>query len=225
MKPSRVLSVAPIFDSEPQCVHVEVLCSVCGESDALALNLEHPGDLSWLRRFDFYFVCGRHSPCRIQLDQPMLQPNFNPEPAAVRIHRCKYVSRSKACGCPKCAALIAEKVTALSRYSISRAAYAPSTTKIESWIVPSHRFARVRLGAIYLGPRSIALGSPSDSRRDLAHYRLYAEPSSTSCQKTMYPLRIVEGSHDFAQSVDPMGLSVERTGNSFALPTARCSKF
>lgn len=57
MKPSRVLSVAPIFDSEPQCVHVEVLCSVCGESDALALNLDHPGDLSWLRRFDFYFVC------------------------------------------------------------------------------------------------------------------------------------------------------------------------
>ena len=29
----------------------------------------------------------------------------------------------------------------------------------------------------------------------------------------MYPLGIVEGSHDFAQSVDPMGLSVECTGN------------
>src|ERR1700722_3553891 len=56
-------------------------------------------------------------------------------------------------------------------------------------------------------------GSPSDFRRDLARYRLYAEPRSTSCQKTMYPFRIVVGSHDFAQSVDPMGLSVDCSGN------------
>ena len=40
-----------------------------------------------------------------------------------------------------------------------------------------------------------------------------AGPRSTSRQKTMYPLRIVVGSHDFAQSVDPMGLGVDCTGN------------
>jgi hypothetical protein len=46
----------------------------------------------------------------------MLQPNFNPEPVAVRIHRCKYVSRSKACGCPKRATLIAEKGDGVGRH-------------------------------------------------------------------------------------------------------------
>ena len=60
MNPSKILSVSPIFNSNPPSVHVEVLCSLCGETDALALNLDQPGDLSWLRRDDFYFVCGRH---------------------------------------------------------------------------------------------------------------------------------------------------------------------
>lgn len=41
-------------------VHVDVLCSLCGEADFLVLNLSQPGNLSWLWRHDFYFVCGRH---------------------------------------------------------------------------------------------------------------------------------------------------------------------
>ena len=37
------------------------LCSLCDEVDTLLVNLpERAGDLSWLRRNDFYFVCGRH---------------------------------------------------------------------------------------------------------------------------------------------------------------------
>ena len=60
MKPSKVLSVSPIFNGDPASVYIEVLCSVCGEADALALNLDQPGDLTWLRRREFYFVCGRH---------------------------------------------------------------------------------------------------------------------------------------------------------------------
>ena len=40
----------------------------------------------------------------------MLQPDFNPAPTTLRIHRCRYVSRCKARRCPKRATLIAEKV-------------------------------------------------------------------------------------------------------------------
>jgi hypothetical protein len=40
----------------------------------------------------------------------MLQPDFDPAPTTVRIHRCKYVSRSKARGCQKRATRIAERV-------------------------------------------------------------------------------------------------------------------
>ena len=60
MKPSKILSVAPIFDSDPASVHIEVLCSLCDQVDVLVVNLNEPGNLSWLRRHDFYFVCGRH---------------------------------------------------------------------------------------------------------------------------------------------------------------------
>jgi hypothetical protein len=60
VNPSKILSIAPIFDSDPASVHIELLCSICGEADALVLNLEQPGNLSWFRRHDFYFVCGRH---------------------------------------------------------------------------------------------------------------------------------------------------------------------
>ena len=60
MKPSKILSIAPIFNSDPPGVHIELLCSLCGETDGLMLNLDEPSDLSWLRRYDFYFVCGRH---------------------------------------------------------------------------------------------------------------------------------------------------------------------
>jgi hypothetical protein len=60
MKPSKVLSIAPISNSDPPSVHVELQCSLCDEVEFLEVNLNQPGDLSWLRRHDFYFVCGRH---------------------------------------------------------------------------------------------------------------------------------------------------------------------
>ena len=50
VKPGKVLSVAPIFNSDPASVYIEVLCSVCGEAGALALNLDQPSDLTWLLR-------------------------------------------------------------------------------------------------------------------------------------------------------------------------------
>ena len=46
----------------------------------------------------------------------MLQPDFDPAPTTVRIHRCGYVSPCKARGCLKRATLIAEKVDAAGRY-------------------------------------------------------------------------------------------------------------
>jgi hypothetical protein len=46
----------------------------------------------------------------------MLQPNLDPEPTAVRIHRCGYVSRCKARGCLKHAVLVAEKVDSAGRH-------------------------------------------------------------------------------------------------------------
>jgi hypothetical protein len=60
MDPSKILSVASVFNSDPPSVHVDVLCSLCGEADFLVVNLNEPGNLSWLWRHDFYFVCGRH---------------------------------------------------------------------------------------------------------------------------------------------------------------------
>ena len=46
----------------------------------------------------------------------MLQPNFDPAPTTVRIHRCKYVLQCKARNCPKRATLIAEKVDTAGRH-------------------------------------------------------------------------------------------------------------
>jgi hypothetical protein len=46
----------------------------------------------------------------------MLQPDFDPEPTTVRIHRCGYVSQCKARGCLKRATLIAEKTDAACRH-------------------------------------------------------------------------------------------------------------
>jgi len=46
----------------------------------------------------------------------MLQPNFDPAPTAVRIHRCGYVSPCKARGCRERATLIAEKVDGAGRH-------------------------------------------------------------------------------------------------------------
>ena len=46
----------------------------------------------------------------------MLQPDFNPAPTTVRIHRCKYISRCQARNCLKRAILIAEKVDGAGRH-------------------------------------------------------------------------------------------------------------
>jgi hypothetical protein len=46
----------------------------------------------------------------------VLQPDFDPAPTAVRIHRCKYVSQCKPRSCLKRATLIAEKVDAAGRH-------------------------------------------------------------------------------------------------------------
>jgi hypothetical protein len=46
----------------------------------------------------------------------MLQPNFDPEPTEVRIHRCGYVSKCKARDCLKRATVIAEKVDTAGRH-------------------------------------------------------------------------------------------------------------
>jgi hypothetical protein len=61
VKPSKILSIAPVSNSDTPNVHIELICSLCDEVDILAVNLNQPaGDLSWLRRHDFYFVCSRH---------------------------------------------------------------------------------------------------------------------------------------------------------------------
>jgi len=46
----------------------------------------------------------------------MLQPDFDPAPTTLRIHRCGYVSRCKARTCVKRATLIAEKVDNAGRH-------------------------------------------------------------------------------------------------------------
>jgi hypothetical protein len=59
MKPSKILSVVPIINSDPLSVDIELQCSLCDEVETLILSL-NPDNLSWLRKNDFYFVCGRH---------------------------------------------------------------------------------------------------------------------------------------------------------------------
>jgi hypothetical protein len=46
----------------------------------------------------------------------MFQPNFDPEPRGVQIHRCGYASKCKARGCQKRATLIAKKMDGAGRY-------------------------------------------------------------------------------------------------------------
>ena len=46
----------------------------------------------------------------------MLQPDFDPAPRTLRIHRCKYVSKCKARRCQERATLVAEKVDAGGRH-------------------------------------------------------------------------------------------------------------
>ena len=46
----------------------------------------------------------------------MLQPDFDPAPTTVLIHRCKYVSQCKARRCLKRATLIAKKVDCAVRH-------------------------------------------------------------------------------------------------------------
>ena len=63
VNPSKILSVGSIFNRDDLAsVHIEVLCSLCDEVDTVVVTLKEPGDLSWLWRHDFYFVCGRHRP-------------------------------------------------------------------------------------------------------------------------------------------------------------------
>jgi hypothetical protein len=46
----------------------------------------------------------------------VLQPDFDPKPTTVRIHRCRYVSKCKARGCLARATLIAQKTDAAGRH-------------------------------------------------------------------------------------------------------------
>jgi hypothetical protein len=46
----------------------------------------------------------------------VLQPNFDPAPAAVRIFRCLYISRCKARNCLARATTVAEKVDCAGRH-------------------------------------------------------------------------------------------------------------
>jgi len=46
----------------------------------------------------------------------MLQPDFDPAPTTLRIHRCGYVSKCKKLRCRECATLIAEKVDGAGRH-------------------------------------------------------------------------------------------------------------
>ena len=49
---------------------------------------------------------------RADRDETMLEPDFDPVPTAVRVHRCGNVSPCRARRCQKLATLIAEKVDA-----------------------------------------------------------------------------------------------------------------
>jgi len=46
----------------------------------------------------------------------MLEPDFDPAPTAVRIHRCGYISPCRARSLPGARTLIAEKVDAAGRH-------------------------------------------------------------------------------------------------------------
>jgi|ERR1035437_384235 uncharacterized Fe-S radical SAM superfamily protein PflX len=46
----------------------------------------------------------------------MLQPDFDPAPRTLRIHRCRYVSKCRKSGCRERATLIAEKVDSAGRH-------------------------------------------------------------------------------------------------------------
>ncbi len=46
----------------------------------------------------------------------MLQPDFDPEPKTLRIHRCGYLSKCKVRRCRERATLIAEKVDGAGRH-------------------------------------------------------------------------------------------------------------
>ncbi|HKN01783.1 MAG TPA: hypothetical protein VJX23_14795 [Candidatus Binataceae bacterium] len=46
----------------------------------------------------------------------MLEPDFDPAPTTVRIHRCRYISRCKKPRCRERATLVAEKVDGAGRH-------------------------------------------------------------------------------------------------------------
>jgi len=45
VKPSKILSIAPILNSDPRSMHVELLCSLCDEVDSLVMNLNKSENL------------------------------------------------------------------------------------------------------------------------------------------------------------------------------------
>jgi hypothetical protein len=60
VKPSTILSVAPIMNSDPPTVYIELSCSVCDEPEILIVSLADATDhFRWPER-EFYFVCERH---------------------------------------------------------------------------------------------------------------------------------------------------------------------
>jgi hypothetical protein len=82
----------------------------------------------------------------------MLQPNFDPMPTAVRIHRCGYVSPCKARGCPKRATLIAEKVDTAGRHVLTARIFgesfdAYSFCRFAKWRCPGGRAFWQMMGA------------------------------------------------------------------------------
>ena len=59
MKPSTILSVAPVMNSDPPAVHIELTCALCGEEEILILTVFEIGDFSQYGD-ELHFVCSRH---------------------------------------------------------------------------------------------------------------------------------------------------------------------
>ena len=59
VKPSKILSVAPVVNSDPPAVHVELSCSLCGKTDVIVLSRDE-ADKYRQPPIGFYFICFRH---------------------------------------------------------------------------------------------------------------------------------------------------------------------
>jgi hypothetical protein len=60
VKPSKTLSIDPILNTDPPGVHIELLCSLCGETDGLMLSLTNPVICRSYGDTTFILFCGRH---------------------------------------------------------------------------------------------------------------------------------------------------------------------